>query len=39
MNTIHETELFSDWIEKLRDLKAQVRILARINRGQGRELR
>lgn len=32
MNTIHETKLFSDWIEKLRDLKGRMRILARLNR-------
>jgi len=34
MNTIHETELFSDWVEKLRDLKAKMRVLARVNRAR-----
>ena len=34
MNTIHETELFSAWIERLRDLKVQMRILARVNRAR-----
>lgn len=34
MNTIHETELFSDWIAELRDLKARMRILARVNRAR-----
>lgn len=34
MNTIHETELFSDWVDNLRDLKAKMRILARVNRAR-----
>lgn len=34
MNIIHETEIFSDWIDNLRDLKAKMRILARVNRAR-----
>lgn len=31
MNTIFETEQFSEWLEKLRDLKGRTRIVARIS--------
>jgi putative addiction module killer protein len=31
MNTIHETSSFSDWFEKLRDVKGRARIAARID--------
>ena len=31
MNTIHETIYFSDWLEKLRDVKGRARIAARID--------
>ena len=34
MNTIHETEHFSNWIEEHHDLRAKMRILARINRAR-----
>ena len=38
MNTIHETELFSDWLEKLCDLKSQDADFSAGQQGQGREL-
>jgi putative addiction module killer protein len=31
MNTIHETSHFSEWFEKLRDVKGRARIAARID--------
>jgi putative addiction module killer protein len=31
MNTIHETSYFSEWFEKLRDVKGRARIAARID--------
>ena len=34
MNTIYETEQFADWVKKLHDLKAKMRILARVNRAK-----
>lgn len=31
MNTVFETEQFSEWLEKLRDVKGKARIAARIS--------
>lgn len=34
MNIINETNLFSEWLEGLKDLKTKMRIVARINRAR-----
>ena len=30
MNTFHQTDVFSDWLQNLRDIKARARIVVRI---------
>lgn len=30
MNTFHQTETFSDWLAKLKDIKARARIVVRV---------
>ena len=30
MNTFHQTDIFSDWLKNLRDIKAKARIVVRI---------
>lgn len=30
MNTLHETDLFSEWLKKLKDIRGKARILARL---------
>lgn len=30
MNTFHQTDTFSDWLRKLKDIRARARIIARI---------
>ena len=30
MNTFHQTDTFSDWLDKLKDIKARARIVARV---------
>ncbi|SBW07577.1 conserved hypothetical protein [uncultured delta proteobacterium] len=30
MNTLHETDIFADWLEKLKDHKGRARIFARL---------
>ncbi len=34
MNTLNETDQFSEWLDALRDLKTKMRIIARINRAR-----
>ena len=34
MNTINETDQFSEWFENLHDLKTKMRIAARVNRAR-----
>lgn len=34
MNIINSTVIFAEWLDKLRDANAQVRILTRINRAR-----